>query len=135
MTTIHDIPVIETDVLVIGGGTAGPMAAVTVKEQDPTLKVLLLEKAFAKLRGSYWAIGDGGQPGFLQEGGRRPHPDDSGNIRGSGLKAKRRFSEGRALEGDGANHVAASLPGRHGLQVLGLSPQRAGPSGAVHLVA
>ena len=32
MTTIHDIPVIETDVLGIGGGTAGPMAAVTVKE-------------------------------------------------------------------------------------------------------
>ena len=52
MTTIHDIPVIETDVLVIGGGTAGPMAAVTVKEQDPTLKVLLLEKANVKRSGA-----------------------------------------------------------------------------------
>ena len=27
--------VIETDVLVIGGGTAGPMAAIKAKEQDP----------------------------------------------------------------------------------------------------
>ena len=42
--TINNIPVIDTDVLVIGGGTAGPMAAVTVKEQDPKLKVILLEK-------------------------------------------------------------------------------------------
>ena len=31
---INDIPVIDTDVLVIGGGTAGPMAAVTAKEQE-----------------------------------------------------------------------------------------------------
>lgn len=49
---IQDIPVIETDVLVIGGGTAGPMAAVTVKEQDPSLKVILLEKANVKRSGA-----------------------------------------------------------------------------------
>ena len=51
-TTINDIPVIDTDVLVIGGGTAGPMAAVTVKEQDPSLKVILLDRLglYEKLR-------------------------------------------------------------------------------------
>ena len=39
---------IETDVLVIGGGTAGPMAAVKAKEADPRLRVLLLEKRTSK---------------------------------------------------------------------------------------
>lgn len=29
-----DIKVTDVDVLIIGGGTAGPMAAVTAKEQD-----------------------------------------------------------------------------------------------------
>ena len=52
MTTINNIPVIDTDVLVIGGGTAGPMAAVTVKEQEPSLKVILLEKANVKRSGA-----------------------------------------------------------------------------------
>jgi succinate dehydrogenase/fumarate reductase flavoprotein subunit len=54
MTTTHinGIPVIDTYVLVIGGGTAGPMAAVTVKELDPTLKVILLEKANVKRSGA-----------------------------------------------------------------------------------
>ncbi|MGR2740992.1 fumarate reductase/succinate dehydrogenase flavoprotein subunit [Billgrantia sp. Q4P2] len=47
-----DIPVIDTDVLVIGGGTAGPMAAVTAKEQDPSLRVMLLEKANVKRSGA-----------------------------------------------------------------------------------
>lgn len=49
---INDIPVIDTDVLVIGGGTAGPMAAVTAKEQDPSLNVMLLEKANVKRSGA-----------------------------------------------------------------------------------
>jgi succinate dehydrogenase/fumarate reductase flavoprotein subunit len=44
--------VVETDVLVIGGGTAGPMAAVTAKERDPQLRVLLLEKANVKRSGA-----------------------------------------------------------------------------------
>ncbi|PMR68102.1 fumarate reductase/succinate dehydrogenase flavoprotein subunit [Halomonas heilongjiangensis] len=49
---VNDIPVIDTDVLVIGGGTAGPMAAVTAKEQNPGLRVILLEKANVKRSGA-----------------------------------------------------------------------------------
>ncbi|HVK56989.1 MAG TPA: fumarate reductase/succinate dehydrogenase flavoprotein subunit, partial [Burkholderiales bacterium] len=40
------------DVLVIGGGTAGPMAAVKAKEANPQLRVLLLEKAHVKRSGA-----------------------------------------------------------------------------------
>lgn len=43
---------IEVDVLVIGGGTAGPMAAIKAKEKNPTLNVLLLEKANVKRSGA-----------------------------------------------------------------------------------
>jgi adenylylsulfate reductase subunit A len=35
----------ETDVLIIGGGTAGCLAAVEIKEQNPALKVTIAEKA------------------------------------------------------------------------------------------
>jgi succinate dehydrogenase/fumarate reductase flavoprotein subunit len=47
-----DITVTDVDVLVIGGGTAGPMAAVTAKEQNPYAKVMLLEKANVKRSGA-----------------------------------------------------------------------------------
>ena len=40
------------DVLVIGGGTAGPMAAVKAKQANPELNVLLLEKANVKRSGA-----------------------------------------------------------------------------------
>jgi succinate dehydrogenase/fumarate reductase flavoprotein subunit len=40
------------DVLVIGGGTAGPMAAIKAKEANPELRVLLLEKANVKRSGA-----------------------------------------------------------------------------------
>jgi len=40
------------DVLVIGGGTAGPMAAAKAKEANPQLRVLLLEKANVKRSGA-----------------------------------------------------------------------------------
>ncbi|MEJ2181260.1 MAG: fumarate reductase/succinate dehydrogenase flavoprotein subunit [Gammaproteobacteria bacterium] len=43
--------ILEVDVLVIGGGTAGPMAAVRVKEKNPKLKVAVLEKANVKRSG------------------------------------------------------------------------------------
>jgi succinate dehydrogenase/fumarate reductase flavoprotein subunit len=42
----------EVDVLVIGGGTGGPMAAVKAKESNPKLRVMLLEKANVKRSGA-----------------------------------------------------------------------------------
>ncbi|MFT5082467.1 MAG: succinate dehydrogenase/fumarate reductase flavoprotein subunit [Lentisphaeria bacterium] len=52
MAIPDDISVIDVDVLVIGGGTAGPMAAVTAKERNPDAKVMLLEKANVKRSGA-----------------------------------------------------------------------------------
>lgn len=43
---------LETDILVIGGGTAGPMAAIKAKQKNPGLRVLLLEKANVKRSGA-----------------------------------------------------------------------------------
>src|SRR5579871_1353583 len=49
LPTVHEI---ETDILVIGGGTAGPMAAIKAKERNPALRVVLLEKANVKRSGA-----------------------------------------------------------------------------------
>jgi succinate dehydrogenase/fumarate reductase flavoprotein subunit len=43
---------IETDILVIGGGTGGPMAAIKAKEKNGALRVVLMEKANVKRSGA-----------------------------------------------------------------------------------
>lgn len=40
----YDYPIIDTDILIIGGGSAGAMAAIRAKEVNPHQKVLVLEK-------------------------------------------------------------------------------------------
>ena len=40
----YDYPVIDADVLIIGGGSAGAMAAIRAKEMNPAQTVLVLEK-------------------------------------------------------------------------------------------
>lgn len=52
MTQLDDITIKDIDVLVIGGGTAGPMAAITAREKDPNASVMLLEKANVKRSGA-----------------------------------------------------------------------------------
>lgn len=47
-----DATIVEADILVIGGGTAGPMAAYKAKMKNPELKVVLLEKANVKRSGA-----------------------------------------------------------------------------------
>ncbi len=49
---ISEIETLTVDVVVIGGGTGGPLAAVTVKEKNPKLDVLVLEKANVKRSGA-----------------------------------------------------------------------------------
>jgi succinate dehydrogenase/fumarate reductase flavoprotein subunit len=43
---------LEYDVVVVGGGTAGPMAAIKAKQRDPKLRVLLLDKAAVRRSGA-----------------------------------------------------------------------------------
>ena len=43
---------IQTDVLILGGGIAGLMAAINVKETTPELKVIVVDKANTKRSGS-----------------------------------------------------------------------------------
>ncbi|MBO6511742.1 MAG: FAD-binding protein, partial [Roseibium sp.] len=43
---------VDCDVLVIGGGTAGPMAAYRARKKNPNAKVILLEKANVKRSGA-----------------------------------------------------------------------------------
>jgi len=52
MTSDAKTEVIETDLLVLGGGTGGPMAAIKAKEKNPALRVVLMEKANVKRSGA-----------------------------------------------------------------------------------
>ena len=47
----YDYPVMDCDVLVIGGGSAGAMAAVRAKEVDPGQRVVVFEKGEIKYSG------------------------------------------------------------------------------------
>jgi succinate dehydrogenase/fumarate reductase flavoprotein subunit len=49
--TRHDCPVVEADVLIIGGGSAGSMAAIRAKEMNPDQKVVVFEKGDFKYSG------------------------------------------------------------------------------------
>jgi succinate dehydrogenase/fumarate reductase flavoprotein subunit len=49
---IDGISEVSCDVLVIGGGTAGPMAALKAKKKNPNATVILLEKANVKRSGA-----------------------------------------------------------------------------------
>src|SRR5271166_4666924 len=52
MTASPEIQETECDLLVIGGGTGGPMAAIKAKEANRGLRVVLLEKANVKRSGA-----------------------------------------------------------------------------------
>ena len=49
---IDGLSEVSCDVLVIGGGTAGPMAALKAKRKNPDATVILLEKANVKRSGA-----------------------------------------------------------------------------------
>ena len=48
---INGLKKLTTDVLIIGGGTAGCYAALTIKEQSDTASIIIAEKANIKRSG------------------------------------------------------------------------------------
>ena len=47
----NDYPVIDCDVLIVGGGSAGAMAAIRAKEMNPNQEVVVFEKGEIKYSG------------------------------------------------------------------------------------
>jgi succinate dehydrogenase/fumarate reductase flavoprotein subunit len=52
LTKKPEIEIIETDVLIIGGGSAGCMAAIAAYDADPKLNITILEKAHTRRSGT-----------------------------------------------------------------------------------
>lgn len=72
MAGLHSLgTMVETDVLIIGHGIAGLAAAITVKENDPTLDVLAVDKASVGYGGK--ANKGGGHCAFIPEGGEEQY--------------------------------------------------------------
>ena len=61
----------DCDVLVIGGGTAGPMAAYKAKKKNPDATVVLLEKANVKRSGAISMGMDGSDEWWEWKNGAR----------------------------------------------------------------
>ncbi|MFC2044304.1 FAD-dependent oxidoreductase, partial [Chloroflexota bacterium] len=74
-TVVDDlVDVISTDILIIGGGIAGLVAAIKAKEEFPGVDVLIVEKQTTgwsgkapKINGGYFALGPGEEPDKLIE--------------------------------------------------------------------
>jgi adenylylsulfate reductase subunit A len=66
---IEEMPAyVETDVLILGGGAAGVNAAIAAKEQNPALRVLIVEKAGNIERSGNTAAGVDHNMGIMEEG-------------------------------------------------------------------
>src|SRR5512133_3466288 len=59
---------VDTDVLVLGGGAAGVNAAIGAKEQDPNVRVLIVEKAGNIERSGNTSAGVDHNMGIMEEG-------------------------------------------------------------------
>ncbi len=79
--------------------------------------------------------GDGVEAHPLHPVDRRAERDAAGDVRGARLELVGQLVPGGLLEGDGRDHVAPALPGRHGLEEGGLAVEGAHAGRAVHLVA
>ena len=87
MTSDAKTEVIETDLLVLGGGTGGPMAAIKAKEKNPACGSLLLEKANVKRSGAI-SHGHG-----RAEQRRHPRPRHARAIREGDHRRQRRHRQ------------------------------------------
>jgi succinate dehydrogenase/fumarate reductase flavoprotein subunit len=68
MSTLNQLGTVhETDLLIVGSGSAGLTAAMAAKEAQPDLKVLAVDKAFSGFGGK--ANKGGGHCAFIPEGG------------------------------------------------------------------